>query len=65
MSRLRKGVDIREFGVGNMGAASVLCHVDVWEGIIVGLADMAKGMLWLLIAAGCGSASLRFNKARQ
>ena len=43
MARLRKGVDIREFGVGNMGAANVLRHIGVWEGIVVGLTDIAKG----------------------
>ncbi len=50
MARLRKGVDIREFDVGNMGAANVLRHVGVWEGIIVALADMAKGAAAIVIA---------------
>ncbi len=50
MARLRKGIDIREFGVGNMGAANVLRHVGVWEGIVVALADIAKGAAAILIA---------------
>jgi len=50
MARLRKGVDIRELGVGNMGAANVARHVGVWEGIVVGLADIAKGAAAILIA---------------
>ncbi len=50
MARLRKGVDILEFDVGNMRAASILCHIGVWEGIVVGLADMAKGAAAIVIA---------------
>lgn len=50
MARLRKGIDIRDFGVGNMGAVNVLRHVGVWEGSVVGLADMAKGAAAILIA---------------
>jgi len=50
MARLRKGIDIRELGVGNVGAASVLRHVGVWEGIVVGLTDIAKGAAAILVA---------------
>ncbi len=50
MAHLRKGVDIRELGVGNVGAANILRNVGVWEGIIVGLTDMAKGAAAILIA---------------
>jgi len=50
MARLRKGVDIRQLGVGNVGAANVVRHVGVWEGIVVGLADIAKGAATILIA---------------
>ena len=50
MARLRKGVDIRQLGVGNMGAANVLRHIGVWEGIAVGLTDIAKGAAAILIA---------------
>jgi len=50
MARLRKGVDIRELGVGNVGGASVLRHIGVWEGIVVGLTDMAKGAAAVLVA---------------
>ena len=50
MARLRKGTDIRDVGVGNMGAASVFRHVGVWEGIVVTLADMTKGAVAILIA---------------
>jgi len=50
MARWRKGIDIRDFGVGNMGAANVFRNVGVWEGIVVTLADMAKGAVAILIA---------------
>jgi len=50
MTRLRKGIDIRGLGVGNMGAANVLRHVGVWEGSVVGLTDIAKGAAAILIA---------------
>ena len=54
MARLRKGVDIRELGIGSMGAANVLRHVGVWEGIVVGLADIAKGAVAILVAQALG-----------
>ncbi len=50
MTRLRKGIDIRDFGAGNMGAANVLRHVGLWEGIVVGFTDIAKGTAAILIA---------------
>ena len=54
MARLRKGVDIRELGVGNVGAANVLRHVGVWEGIVVGFTDIAKGAAAILVAQALG-----------
>lgn len=50
MARLRKGVDIREFGVGNAGAVNVFRHIGIWEGIVVGVADVAKGAVAILVA---------------
>jgi len=43
MGRLRKGIDIRNFDSGNMGAGVVIRQVGAWEGILVGLSDIAKG----------------------
>ena len=54
MARLRKGVDIRELGVGNMGTANVLRQVGVWEGIVVGFTDIAKGSAAILVAQALG-----------
>ncbi|HXZ94551.1 MAG TPA: glycerol-3-phosphate acyltransferase [Dehalococcoidia bacterium] len=50
MSRLRKGIDIRTVGNGNMGAANVMREIGIPEGIFVGLIDIAKGAGAILIA---------------
>ena len=54
MASLRKGVDIRKFGVGNIGAMNVFRHIGIWEGIVVGVADVAKGAVAILIAQALG-----------
>jgi glycerol-3-phosphate acyltransferase PlsY len=50
VSRLRKGIDIRKVGSGNMGAANVMRQIGTHEGIFVGLIDIAKGAGAILIA---------------
>jgi glycerol-3-phosphate acyltransferase PlsY len=50
VSRLRKGIDIRKVGSGNMGAANVMRQIGTHEGIFVGLIDIAKGAGPILIA---------------
>jgi glycerol-3-phosphate acyltransferase PlsY len=50
VSRLRKGIDIRDIGSGNMGAANVMREIGAPEGIFVGLIDIAKGAGAILIA---------------
>jgi acyl phosphate:glycerol-3-phosphate acyltransferase len=50
MSRIRKGIDIRSVGSGNMGAANVIRQVGAHEGILVGLVDIAKGAIAILVA---------------
>jgi len=50
MGRLRKGIDIRNYDMGNMGAGNVIRHVGIWEGIVVILADVSKGAGAILIA---------------
>ena len=50
MARMRKGTDIRQIGVGNMGAANTFREIGVWEGIVVLLADAAKGAAAVFIA---------------
>jgi glycerol-3-phosphate acyltransferase PlsY len=47
--KLRKGVDIRQVGVGNMGAANTFREIGRWAGIAVWAADVAKGAAAILI----------------
>jgi glycerol-3-phosphate acyltransferase PlsY len=50
VARMRKGIDIRTVGSGNMGAANVMREIGTHEGIFVGLIDIAKGAVAILIA---------------
>jgi len=50
VSRIRKGIDIRTVGSGNMGGANVMREIGTHEGIFVGLVDVAKGAVAILIA---------------
>ena len=50
MGRLRKGVDIREVGSRNMGAANVIYQVGLVEGILVLIVDVGKGAGAILLA---------------
>ena len=51
VGRYRKGIDIREYGSGNVGATNLMTHVGPWTGFIVGVFDcLAKGTLPVLIA---------------
>jgi glycerol-3-phosphate acyltransferase PlsY len=50
VSRIRKGIDVRNVGSGNMGAANVMREIGAHEGAFVGLIDIAKGAGAILIA---------------
>lgn len=50
VSRVRKGIDIRTIGSGNMGGANVMREIGTHEGVFVGLFDIAKGAGAILIA---------------
>jgi glycerol-3-phosphate acyltransferase PlsY len=50
VSRRRKGVDIRNVGSRNMGAANVMRQIGAHQGVIVGIVDVAKGAGAVLIA---------------
>jgi glycerol-3-phosphate acyltransferase PlsY len=50
VSRIRKGIDIRNIGSRNMGGANVMREVGTREGVFVGLIDVAKGAGAILIA---------------
>jgi glycerol-3-phosphate acyltransferase PlsY len=49
VSRVRKGIDIRTIGSGNMGGANVMREIGTREGVFVGLFDLAKGAGAILI----------------
>ena len=50
VSRLRKGIDIRNIGSRNMGSANVMREIGIREGVLVGLIDIAKGAGAILVA---------------
>lgn len=50
IAKLNKGIDIREVDNGNVGAASTLRAVGIWQGALVGILDIAKGYLAVYIA---------------
>jgi glycerol-3-phosphate acyltransferase PlsY len=52
--RLKKGVDIREVGGGNMGALNVIRETGWSVGFLVLFADIGKGVLAVLIARWLG-----------
>jgi len=54
IGKWRKGVDIREVGVGNMGAANVFREIGPWEGILCWAGDVAKGSAAILVAQTLG-----------
>jgi glycerol-3-phosphate acyltransferase PlsY len=57
-ARLRKGVDIRKVGGGNPGALNTFREIGAIEGIIVLLADIAKGAGAVFIAQASGTPQL-------
>lgn len=51
LSRWRRGIDIRNFGTGNVGAANVVSHLGWKSGLGVGVFDgLIKGTLPILVA---------------
>lgn len=58
IARWRRGIDIRKYGSGNVGAANVLAAVSRWWSIPVTLFDIGKGALvvWLAQVLGLGAA---------
>lgn len=56
--RLLKGIDIRQYGSGNVGGSNVFEHVGKWVVVPVGLLDIAKAALavWLAVRWGFSDA---------
>lgn len=52
--RLKKGLDIREVGGGNMGALNVIREIGWLAGSLVLLTDIGKGILAVLVARWLG-----------
>lgn len=50
IAKYRKGIDIREVGVRNMGAGNVMREVGMWEGVVSAVADIGKGSATIFIA---------------
>ena len=50
VGRLLKGVDIRDYGSGSLGATNTLRTLGVWPAVIVFVCDMLKGILPVVIA---------------
>jgi glycerol-3-phosphate acyltransferase PlsY len=51
VSRYVAGIDIRDYGSGNVGASNVIAHVGKWQGILQGSFDcLIKGLLPVLVA---------------
>jgi len=50
MSRLVAGVDVRELGTKNAGAANVFREIDPRVGVFVAIVDILKGLVPVLIA---------------
>ena len=51
-ARMLKGQDIRQVGDGNLGAANVYRNIGPTAGIAVGVIDIAKGSVAVLLARG-------------
>ena len=50
VSKYAAGIDIRDYGSGNVGAANVVEHVGKWHGILQGAFDcLVKGLLPVLV----------------
>lgn len=54
MSKVRKGIDIREVDTRNMGAGSTFRQIGIWEGFVVFAVDAGKGAGAVLIAQALG-----------
>ena len=51
VGRYVKGIDIRSYGSGNVGASNVMVHVGKWTGLLLGAFDtVGKGTLPVVLA---------------
>ncbi len=57
IGRLTRGVDIRDYGSGNAGAANVIRTAGAKAGVLVILLDMAKGIVPVYLGLALGNAA--------
>ncbi|MTI79326.1 MAG: glycerol-3-phosphate 1-O-acyltransferase PlsY [Firmicutes bacterium] len=63
LARYWKGIDIRQYGSGNIGATNVWRTLGVMPGIIALLGDVAKGVAAILVARYFGGTSVELTAA--
>ena len=51
VAKWSRGIDIRQYGSGNVGAANVLAFASKWSSVLVIIFDLGKGMVPVYIAA--------------
>jgi len=54
VAKWRRGIDIRRFGSGNVGAANIVAAGSRWSSLIVIIFDLAKGMVPVYVARAIG-----------
>lgn len=54
IGKLTKGVDIRKVDTGNVGTASTMRAIGVWQGFVVGAVDVGKGSAAIFVAQALG-----------
>lgn len=54
VGKLLKGIDIREYGSGNVGATNAFRVLGKWAGLAVLVADCLKGVIGVLLARAVG-----------
>jgi len=50
VGRLTRGVDIRKIDTGNVGTASTMRAIGIWQGFVVGIVDIGKGAAAVVVA---------------
>lgn len=54
VAKLRRDIDIRKLGRGNVGAANVMREVGIWEGAVVAVVDVGKGAAAIIFSQALG-----------
>ena len=54
LARMQRGVDIREFGSGNVGTSNIYRNLDTGLAVVVGPAQFLQGLIPVLLAGAFG-----------